>query len=911
MDSLILLIFFVMLIFAVTKIYFVSEKIEGLERKLWWLYKEIESLKATNTQLSTALKSKDEKQVVKTDIQPDHETPKPQAAPTSHPDLPPSRFQPTNRGFPTVETSQIRENVYPPTDNPQIPPIQNQKGSTSIEKEIGARLPAWIGATALILAGFFLVKYTIDVGLLTPPIRVGLGLLFGGLLLASGIFFRIREQIANYIRISQALSGSGIAVLFLSIYAANQYYQLIPYSLAFLGLTLVTVAAVFLSLLHGLPIAVLGIVSGFLTPAALKSVNPQASVLFMYLLLLNMGLSTVINNKKWWQLQYGITVANCFWILQWLQSSPLQHADFIWITIFLVAVNITVFLCERPEEENPNDVFSLLSFQYDISDLFSIGLSLILFSGMIAYYRFELNDWFVFGLVTAAVIFLARLRENRFGLVPYLALTLTDILLLIWNSPDDITRFTVTSGFALLFAGSGLLLQWYSREPRIWAGLVSASTLSLYFLTFMIVGRESGDHYWAGVSMLITLVMLLNIIYLFISKKSTIAEFRNILLAIYFCTFTTFLTTALLIETPRDFMPIVIAIEMAVAAFVYTRLHIATVRWLVMALCTVFLVIIFPQILFLLELSAFSILEHKIDLVKSLPLVKWPAFQLGLPAIMFFLAAFQLRTEYDDNDVSILELICISLTGLMGYYINRHLFHSDNEVLFAIASFTERGITTNAFFLFGLVCLVIGNKYLRKSCIDAGIVLSLISLFRIVFFDYLKYNPLWRSQNVGSMVIFNSLLINYGLPAVWTLLLTKLIKAPLRDTIAVYLKGFILFLIFTLVSLNVRQYFQGSDLSSRKLPTAEIYAYSVAWIIMGIILIIVGTYYRNRELRIASLVLMLLSIVKVFVYDASELDGILRVMAFLGLGLSLLGLSWFYTKFVFRNDIDSVSDKNI
>lgn len=905
MNTLIILILFIMLIYVTMKLYFISEKIEALEIKQWWLYREIENLKKINSQLTTPEKSKDEIQDKKTDTPPVQVIPKPEIQAPLLPDLPPPRRRSVNERHPDMDTSQIGHPADHLSGFSEFPNLQKNNDSTSFEKQIGARLPVWIGAVALILAGFFLVKYSIDLGLLTPAIRVMLGLIFGGLLLACGIFFRVRRQIANYISISQALSGSGIAVLFVSIYAANQTYQLIAYNLAFIGLTVVTATAVSLSLLHGLPIAVLGIVSGFLTPAALNSVNPKASGLFMYLMVLNIGLSTVINKKKWWQLQYGIIIANSLWVMQWLQSSPMRHADFIWITIFLVVVNFTILIYDRSDDENPDDIFSILSFQSDISDLVSTGISLILFSGMIIYYKFNSNDWLVYGLISAALIILARLREKRFGLVPYLVLCLTNILLIIWNAPDLFTRFFTTSLFALIFAGSGLILQWFSREPRIWAGLVSASTLSFYFFALLIVGRNSGNHFWSGVSIILALIMLVNIFCMFFSTKSSINKSRNVLLALYILNFTTFLTTALLIETPKDFLPIVIATEMMVAAIIYNRLHLSTVRFVAMALCSAFLVIIFPQILFFIELSAYSIFEQKVDLVKSLPLVKWPAFQLGLPAVMFLLAALQIRSQYDDIDVSILELIAIILISLMSYYLNRHLFHPDSEVLLATASFTERGITTNILFLSGLVCLIIGNKYLRKSCIIAGLIITSIAIFRIVFFDYLKYNPLWKTQNIGSIIIFNSLLINYGLPTIWLYFLTKLVRAPFQNALADYLRGFMLFLVFTLVSLNVRQYFHGSNLSIGKLPTAEIYAYSVAWIIMGIVLVIAGTYYKKQELRLASLVLMLISIIKVFIYDASELDGILRVLAFLGLGLSLLGLSWFYTKYVFRNAVDS------
>ncbi|MEZ0225806.1 MAG: DUF2339 domain-containing protein, partial [Alphaproteobacteria bacterium] len=33
---------------------------------------------------------------------------------------------------------------------------------------------------------------------------------------------------------------------------------------------------------------------------------------------------------------------------------------------------------------------------------------------------------------------------------------------------------------------------------------------------------------------------------------------------------------------------------------------------------------------------------------------------------------------------------------------------------------------------------------------------------------------------------------------------------------------------------------------------------------------------------------------------ASTLDGLYRVFSFLGLGVSLIALSWFYSRFVFR-----------
>ena len=47
---------------------------------------------------------------------------------------------------------------------------------------------------------------------------------------------------------------------------------------------------------------------------------------------------------------------------------------------------------------------------------------------------------------------------------------------------------------------------------------------------------------------------------------------------------------------------------------------------------------------------------------------------------------------------------------------------------------------------------------------------------------------------------------------------------------------------------------------------------------------------------------MVLTVAKVFLYDAAALEGLLRVASFFGLGLSLMGLSWFYMRYVFREE---------
>jgi len=70
-----------------------------------------------------------------------------------------------------------------------------------------------------------------------------------------------------------------------------------------------------------------------------------------------------------------------------------------------------------------------------------------------------------------------------------------------------------------------------------------------------------------------------------------------------------------------------------------------------------------------------------------------------------------------------------------------------------------------------------------------------------------------------------------------------------------------------------------------------------AWALEGILLLVLGFPLRERVLRLSGLVLLLICILKVFLYDFRELDAVFRILSFIILGLLLLGASLLYTRF--------------
>src|SRR5437868_6492943 len=109
------------------------------------------------------------------------------------------------------------------------PPPLSQP-SPGFEERIGTRWVVWVGGLTLALGGFFMVRYSIDAGLLGPGVRTMLGGLFALALLAAGEWTRRKESISSMqalpiANIPAILTAAGTAVAFATVYAAYALYD--------------------------------------------------------------------------------------------------------------------------------------------------------------------------------------------------------------------------------------------------------------------------------------------------------------------------------------------------------------------------------------------------------------------------------------------------------------------------------------------------------------------------------------------------------------------------------------------------------------------------------------------------------------------------------------------------------------
>jgi uncharacterized membrane protein len=245
---------------------------------------------------------------------------------------------------------------------PAVEPGQIPTETSTLESQVGLTIVNRIGAITLVLGVAFFFKWAVDNNWIGPLGRVALGLIAGFVTLLLGEFiWRKSQQV-----FAQGITAGGIAILFLAIYAAFDFYHLLPQMLAFLMMAAATVLAAALALRYGsFAIAALGWAAGYATPLLLSSGEDHPWFLFSYLLLLNVAATELAARHKWRGLEIVSFVATAFIYGGWLLSGGTK-AD-----VRLVATLAPLAFCaERWRTQTPL-LFALSQF------LTSLALTLI------------------------------------------------------------------------------------------------------------------------------------------------------------------------------------------------------------------------------------------------------------------------------------------------------------------------------------------------------------------------------------------------------------------------------------------------------------------------------------------------------------------------------------------------------
>lgn len=768
------------------------------------------------------------------------------------------------------------------------------------EFNLGGRIYGWLGGIALALAGVFLVKHSIEQGWFPPGVRVGLGILFGFVLLGAAQWMRRQSN-----NLAQALSAASVAVLYAALFAGVALYDLFPAALAFVMLAGLTFAAIGLALRDGPFVGVVGLAGGFLTPVFVSSGEPNVPVLFGFLYLLQLGALVLLKKRGWW---YQAAIANgggLLWAFLGAMSIGGDETVFgaFTLPLFLIATSWTAIwaLQSRGGVLRSQEMLwttrgtSIACFLVMAAWLGSNGNELIdwffalllVFSHLVSARRWTDEDVPAY-LGTAIIIGAYALWQPLF--LPELGLTTV-----IVEGPTLVDPTGSLIGIGLVLGGGLLFGGWYfvfgSKHPARWAALSTLGSAFVFGAAYLNLRHTHLGLSWPVIAVLLAAVHM-GLAQRLDALRRADAHYVGAF-AIFCLAVSGFIAIAIPMQLENSWTAIAWSFELPVIAWVANRLDVAWLRraiWVGAGLIVLGILSADPL------WSSYAAGEMLI--------FNWLLYGLGIPLAGFVATSWLLA----DTPEQILRQVLQVGAAILGFaLIALEIEHFFRQIGVTDPDFLIHGVQAIAWLLVAHALFVIGDRRRAPILYRAALVVAGIASLWLLIYPLFWESPLFSAIYVGETPILNRIGLVYGVPALLLLglgwVLMRRPELGQMASLGYRLAGaYGLVLGFICVSLWVRQMAHGGFISLIGYPVtdAELYGYSAAWTLYGVALLGLGVKMKAQPLRYASAAIVLLTVLKVGLIDASDLTGLYRVASFLGLGVALIGIAWLYQRIVFR-----------
>ncbi len=783
---------------------------------------------------------------------------------------------------------------------PSAPPI-------SLEERFGTQWVVWAGGIALALGGFFLVRYSIEQGWFGPAARIILAGILAAVLIVLGEWTR-RNDVASPVKgvdsadIPSILTAVGTIIAYGDIYAAYALHGFIGPLAAFVLLGIVAVTTLLASLLHGPALAGLGLVGAFVAPAIVATETPNYWALYLYLAFVSASAYALASARTWRWLVMATVLFAFLWTFPGMDESNLDilipHLFHLIIGFCLAAIFVvpSFLLGPRSDSEQADGVSTVVLSAYLLS-----ALLLALGTGH------DLLALWAFGFVVAFSVALAwRAPSAIGGLVAASGFT----VLLFWHWSAEIDVSVLRPDWP------GARTHWSDAYPHLETHVGLATALAALFglSGFFAQLRESPPKIkplWAAVAVC-TAIALLVAVYYRLSDFDTSLTFAAV--ALVLAGLFTY-ATEMLAKRPEENSDTALGTAWfaigAVAALALSLTMALEKGWL-----TVALALMVPGIAWIADKQPIPILrslagiltgvvlarlawEPRIvgDALGETPIFNWLLYGYGIPAVSFWVASLILRRDRRDHAPALAtEAAALLCTALLFVFQIRHLaaphfYTLDSNLL-------EVGLDVVFFLAFaaGLERIRLRRDDIVLD-IGAGFFAACALVLAVLGLGY-HQNPVFTGEPISSPVA-NLLMLSYGLPAAICVVYRVAVERTRPKPVAEIASFAAVTLALVYLSLEVRRIYQGPVLSGDTMSDAELYTYSVVWLLGGVALLALGIWRRSLTLRAASAAVVVLTVFKVFLIDMSGLTGIYQALSFLGLGAVLLAIGWFYQRLLF------------
>ena len=234
----------------------------------------------------------------------------------------------------------------------------------------------------------------------------------------------------------------------------------------------------------------------------------------------------------------------------------------------------------------------------------------------------------------------------------------------------------------------------------------------------------------------------------------------------------------------------------------------------------------------------------------------------------------------------------LSIAGVLGV-VGLHSLYKHVFAIAAAPAFVTLGLAERTVWEFALAAGALAAFRLRRPL--PALAFAIAASAHLTVYTLLIHNPLWAAQAVGPLPVANLLLPAYAL-AIGLAVAGKRAVKPVSSEVALGLDVLTMALIVLFAFSELRQLFHGTLLNGHGVQGPEDILRSILAIGLAIGFLLWGIRSQQRAWRIASLALMLGAVGKVFLFDASGLQGVTRIASFVALGFSLIGIGWLYSR---------------
>lgn len=782
---------------------------------------------------------------------------------------------------PSVPAEAPEPAAEPLMVEPESAPLPRK--SADLETILATRWGIWLGAAALLMAGVFLIRYAVEQDLLGPAIRCVLAALLGCALIGGAEWLRRRPSpfaIAAD-EAPPALAAGGVAVLFGAAYGAGVLYALVPPLAGFGLLAAASLAGLALSLRHGQLVAAVGIVGALVTPALVQTDNPSLPGLFLYLLFVTAAALAVVRYTAWIWLGWATTAAGAGWVLA---AVLMPASPEVWAPALFVPLSATVNLLLLPPAALDHPLGRRLAW-VPCAALGAAGLLLAC----------TFTGW----ETRAGVLLLAPLtiwkaaKEPRLRFLPFLAALLFLLLLASWSltitdwpdiampqhhwTPAVVQALFATAALtAGLFAASGVRMQQSAAQPLAWAALTAAVPVLALGVCYARVARFEARPDWAVVAFTLAglstgLAALAMRMQRTESRQLAGAHAAGAVAALA-------LGSAMLLTD--QWLSLAVSLLLPGLAWVEAKADLRPLRPVALAVAVLVMIRL---------LANWYVLDYAFG---AMPVLNGLLPAYGVPAAAFAVAAWLFRRRGDDTTVGVLEAGAAAFATVL---VAMEIRQGSGAVAAPVLRFSEAALHVGSLSVMAYATLRIATRMDRPVLGYAWRLQGGLALAGGVIL--LMNNPVLSGAEVGSPPLADWLLPAYLLPAAIALAAVRHPGTGAPPWLRWLLASYALIAGFAWITLEVRHLFHGARIGlGIQVQAAELWAWSGAWLAYGAVLLIVGLRRGVRALRLAAVAIVGLTAAKVFVIDMGGLEGLWRVLSFLGLGLTLIGLGAVYRR---------------